>query len=295
MPRIGFKEQARRHQKRYREEVLQVGPGAYETVLTDKDASKGLIFYDGFDIFNIAQKRYPHFSQNKACYANMLRSEHIPFNIFVPLSNDLKYASSVLNDFVGGVIDSIAKIKIEYAPDPLKALKDKTSFDAYIEYKHINGSQGILGIEVKYTEKSYKLKNESKEAKEMKDLTSIYYTLTDKIGLYNKNFLPKLPNDEFRQIWRNQLLGESMTRSNHEDSRFTHFTSVIVFPEGNEHFKKIIPVYKSFLNAGYENKLIGITYEAFIQTARKHTDDQEYLRWLQYLEDRYIVCPSNTP
>jgi hypothetical protein len=34
---------------------------------------------------------------------------------------------------------------------------------------------------------------------------------------------------------------------------------------------------------------MGITYEEFIKTARELTGDPEYLRWLQYLEDRYIV------
>ena len=34
---------------------------------------------------------------------------------------------------------------------------------------------------------------------------------------------------------------------------------------------------------------MGITYEEFIKTARELTVDPEYLRWLQYLEDRYIV------
>ena len=35
-----------------------------------------------------------------------------------------------------GVIDAITVMQIEYAPDPAKALMVKTSFDAFIEYRH---------------------------------------------------------------------------------------------------------------------------------------------------------------
>lgn len=107
-----------------------VGDGAYETHLTEADALKGLIFYNGYNIFEVAKERYnPNLEQNKACFANMLRSEHIPFNFFVPLMYDLGYAKDILNKILCGAIDSIDVIKIEYAPNPELALKDKTSFD----------------------------------------------------------------------------------------------------------------------------------------------------------------------
>jgi hypothetical protein len=286
---IGFKERAKRHQIKFREEVLRVGYDRYETILNDVDAQNGLIFFDGFKINEVAHDRYPHFKLQQACFANMLRSEHIPFNLFVPLSKNPEYARAILNKFMGGVINMINDVRIEHAPDPDKALMDKTSFDVYVEYRHIDGSEGILGIEVKYTEREYKLKENSKEEKEIKDPTSIYYTLTDKLGLYRKEIIQRLPTDEFRQVWRNQLLGESMTIKNHPNSKFQHFTSIILYPEGNDHFRELVPTYKSFLKPGNEISFIGITYEQFIKTAKELTGDSEYLRWLQYLEDRYIV------
>jgi len=289
MAAIGFKERAKWHQIKFRENVLGVGFNSFETILNDADAKKGLIFFDGFKINESAQARYPYFKLNQACFANMLRSEHIPFNFFIPLSKNLEYARAVLNKFMGGVINMITDIRIEHAPDPEKALMDKTSFDVFIEYRHASGGIGILGIEVKYTEREYKLVNGSTEAKKMQDPTSIYYTLSDKLGLYRKEIIQKLPADEFRQVWRNQLLGESMTRKNHPNSKYEHFTSIILYPEGNDHFRELIPVYKSFFKPGNENSFIGITYEEFIATARILTEDPEYFRWLQYLDDRYIV------
>lgn len=289
MVTMGFKERARRHQIKFREEVLKVPFNGYETILNDADAQLGLIFYDGFKILESAQSRYPHFKLNQACYANMLRSEHIPFNFFVPISKKLEYAREVLNRFMGGVISMIYEIRIEYAPDPEKALKDKTSFDVFIEYRHKSGGYGIIGIEVKYTEREYRLVKNSKEDIEVNDENSIYNTLTKKLGLYKTEFIPKLKTDEFRQVWRNQLLGESMTRKNRPDSKYEYFTSVILYPEGNDHFRDLIPVYENFLNPGHENSFVGITYEAFIDEAVRLTEDDGFLSWLQYLKDRYIV------
>jgi len=43
-----------------------------------------------------------------------------------------------------GVINIITDIKIEYAPDPEEALKDKTSFDVFIVYSMLQENQVFL-------------------------------------------------------------------------------------------------------------------------------------------------------
>jgi hypothetical protein len=189
----------------------------------------------------------------------------------------------------GGAINIITEIKIDHAPDPAIALIDKTSFDVFIEYRHTSGALGIVGIEVKYTERGNRLIKKSKEAQDINNPESIYSKLTEKIGLYRKDTLNELKKDEYSEIWRNQLLGESMTRKNYPDSRYEHFTSIILYPHGNDHFKEIIPKYQRFLNSGNESSFKGITYEEFINEAKYHTDDPDFLKWLQYLENRYIV------
>jgi hypothetical protein len=56
MAEISFKEQARQHQIKYREEVLKVGYAENETILKDEDAENGLNFFDGFKISEYVQK-----------------------------------------------------------------------------------------------------------------------------------------------------------------------------------------------------------------------------------------------
>jgi hypothetical protein len=284
-----FKELARQHQIKYREQVMGVGFHDKETILDDLEAQKGLIFFDGFRINEYAQARYPHFKLQQACFANMLRSEHIPFNFFVPLTKRPEYARSVLNRFLGGSINAVTEIRIDYAPDPARTLMDKNSFDVFVEYRHSQGGYGFLGIEVKYTEREYPLMKNSKEGREINLETSVYNTLTAKLGMYRNDSLQELKTDRFRQIWRSQLLGESITQKNHPDSKYEYFTSIILYPSGNEHFKTVIPEYKALLLPGHEMSFTGITYEEFIRAGRELTEDTEFIRWLQYLEDRYIV------
>lgn len=53
MATIGYKERARRHKIKFREEVLKVDKGDYETFLNEAEAIQGLIFYNGFNIFDL--------------------------------------------------------------------------------------------------------------------------------------------------------------------------------------------------------------------------------------------------
>jgi hypothetical protein len=286
---VSFKERAWQHQVRFRETVLKVGYDRIETILRDDDAQKGLIFFDGFKVTDAAQSMYPHFKLQQACFANMLRSEHIPFNFFIPLSKNKEYARAVLNTFTGGAINSITEIRIDYLPDPAKTLFNNISFDVFIEYQHISGEYGILGIAVKYAEREYPLMKNSKEGREINLENSAYNTFTARLDLYRKEILQDLKTNRFWQLWRNQLLGESLTKKNHPDSKYQHFTSIVLFPAGNNHFQNLVPEYKSFFTPGHEWSFQGISYEDFIQAAREFADDPDFMRWLQYLEDRYIV------
>ena len=145
----GFLKRARLHQSKFRAETLKLDYDTYGNYLTKKDGEDGKNFYEGFRIFEVVKKRYRKY--NKPLYSNMLRSEHIPFNLFVLLNVDKTLGKEIFNEFLGGVIQTIDNIEIEYAPAPKqKYLNDGTSFDTYIEYTHIDNSKGIIGIEVKY-------------------------------------------------------------------------------------------------------------------------------------------------
>jgi hypothetical protein len=280
----GFLRRARLHQSKYRAEVLGLPFDKFGNYLTKADGEKGKNFYDGFGIFD-AVKKYRKY--NKPLYSNMLRSEHIPFNIFIPLSHDKLYCRNIFNELLNLTIKSIDRIEIEYAPMPAaKYLNDRTSFDTYIEYTHNDNTKGIIGIEVKYTEKEYKLEANSKQEKDINDKTSKYFSVTESCKLYKQDAINILPSDKYRQIWRNQLLGESILIA--DSDKFKYFTSITLFPQDNIHFVHTSKEYINLLKEN-KNKFLPLTYEQFFSVCSKHAPDNSFKKWLDYLVRRYIV------
>ena len=280
----GFLKRARLHQSKFRAETLNLDFDTYGNYLTKKDGEAGKNFYEGFGIFE-AVKKYRKY--NKPLYSNMLRSEHIPFNLFIPLNDNKTLGKEIFNEFFGGVIQTIDRIEIEFAPAPKENyLNDGTSFDAYVEYTHIDNSKGIIGIEIKYTEKEYKLTKGSKQENDIKDKTSKYYSVTERCGLYKPNSVEFLPTDNFRQVWRNHILGESILLV--DSDKFKHFTSLTIFPKENKHFIQTSKDYIDLL-VDNKNKFIPLTYEDFFAVCNKHCVGNDYENWLNYLTKRYIV------
>ena len=288
----GFLSKARYYQSNYRAETLDLPFDEFGNYLMQEDGEKGHNFYNDLGIFD-AVKYYRKY--NKQLYSNMLRSEHIPFNFFIPFRHDLNFCKSVFNEIMGGCIKSIdsyalidnkENLKIEFAPRPIKDyLKDRTSFDTYIEYTHNDGAKGILGIEVKYTERGYHISGKHEEyAIEKED--SPYHTTTKQCGLYKPEAIEKLKADEFRQIWRNQLLGEKIILN--KPNEFKHFTSLTFFPKGNSHFIKASEKYIEMLQNN-QNHFIPVKYEDFFTYLTKHSPDCRYSKWIDYLKERYIV------
>ena len=98
MNRSLFKRLAERHQEEFKKNVLNLDKcGVFrnsrtkeqvpvQRFLTDEDAEAGMIFYEGFrkEILDAAKSKYDFHGRHKSMYVDMLRSEHIPFNIFIP-------------------------------------------------------------------------------------------------------------------------------------------------------------------------------------------------------------------
>jgi len=291
MEHAQFLKEAAIHQTEFKEKIMgckNYRKFADKTVkywLTDEDGKDGKIYYDGFGILKNVRKRYPNFDAMRD--SNMLRSEHIPFNLFIPFKQDLGFSKQVFNEILGN-IKSIDKIEIEYAPSPKENyLNDRTSFDTYIEYTHSDNSKGIIAIEVKYTEKEYPLKKGSKQEKEINDENGKYYFLTKECGIYKPNVIDKLKTDLFRQIWRNHLLAESILLF--EKDKFKHAHSLIFYPKENKHFAEAGNEYSEMLVDNKDNKFGFITFEQFIEKCRKYCPNNEFENWIDYLQKRYII------
>jgi len=271
-----FKASARLHQSHFRAEVLRVDFDEYGSRLIKKDGKALLNYYDGLNVWESLRKRYPKYSKNRD--ANMLRSEHIPFNLFSPLITNQTLALTIVEKVFHIRCKRITSIELEFAPKPIeKYLNDGTAFDVYIEYLNAENELYGIGIEVKYTELDYPLKD--RERKSVEDQNSRYWELTRTSGLFNDPNASVLGSDPLRQIWRNHLLGLSMI----EQGDINHFSSIILFPNGNEHFNNVIPKYRSLLME--KSQVRACTYEDFISAIE---GNKETVKWKKYLIDRYI-------
>lgn len=299
-----FKRNARKHQSDFRTNVLNAPFdsnhkfGKYGAFLMPEDAKNGKNFCEAFrpEILDCIKLRYPQLTITKRdeLFANMLRSEHIPWNLFVPMMQDYKATAQVFNDILGNAeIDEITDIRIEWAPDKTVCMNDNTSFDTYIEYLN-DGKKCGIGIEVKYTEEGYPFGvKERKEVMEKDD--SKYACITRSCGLFIPEIAEKpiretpLCENSYRQIWRNHILGASMI--NNKDlpkDMIENFHSITIYPKGNPHFGNVLPEYEKFLTDKGKSSFGYITIEDLIDLIEKYFPKTEkFQNWIQYLKQRY--------
>jgi hypothetical protein len=283
-----FKKLAIKHQlkqfKGKNQEHFEIREGrAQPHWLTKESAEAGKIFYEGYGIFKAVKR----FRNNKAntpeWFYDTLRSQHIPFNFFVPLRHEYALCIKVLNQLLKLEITEILEIKFEFSPPDEHRIGDKTSFDVFIRYSIENHLEGFLGIEVKYTEGGYSA------GKKENEFLKRYHKLSP-ATLYNNPGDTNLEENRYRQVWRNHLLAGVFA----EKAGFAQFHSVTLYPEGNAHFANVIKEFPDqFLNENGKKSLHGITYEEFIQALIDHSENNQQLEWIKYLVERYLVNKRN--
>lgn len=242
--------------------------------------------------------------------SNLLRSEHIPWNIFFPLRKDLDGATKLFNALLETQrIQTVDDIKIEYNPG---GLDDGTSFDVYVSYLTREGRHGGIGIEVKYTEKEYPIKRGSKEWNETHNACGIhladnYLSPSIESGWFKEEYIRDVPFSDFnacfehvaanryRQIWRNHILGASMVlgKCNSPSDRLDEFTSITVYPAGNGHFDdKLWSDYRNKLTDEGKSTIANVTFERLFKIMGESLNSSaipQFDNWIKYLNNRYIV------
>jgi len=80
------------------------------------DARALLNYYNKLNSRAVLRQRYPGYSRKRD--ADLLRSEHIPFNLLAPLDTNREVAASIISNAWGIDCAEIQNIEIEYAPSP---------------------------------------------------------------------------------------------------------------------------------------------------------------------------------
>lgn len=97
--------------------------------------------------------------------------------------------------------------------------------------------------------------------------------------------------NQYRQIWRNHILGASMVLGLCDDI-LSEFTSLTIYPKGNGHFSGIWPKYESMLTPSGQETFRHLTYEDLfhmMQECLNVTKIPNLNQWMDYLNRRYII------
>ncbi len=280
-----FKRRARLHQSKFRTMTLGLPEcRGYGNRLCTVDALAGKNFYPWPGMRTAIERRYG-LADTKLSF-DMLRSEHIPFNFFVPLK-DHAAMIQLAREWSGVEVAQILSVEIEWAPTPkARFLDDNTSFDAYVEFRAKDGTRGAIGVEVKFTEREYPW-GKTERTRMFAD-RSRYLLVHETSGIYRAGGLEFLRTPRFEQLWRNQLLGEAMLQC--PTLEFDHFTSVLLYPRGNTHFVEVTREYEKLLVPARRSATFrGVTFEDFIARCRELARTTEDHRWVDYLVGRYLV------
>lgn len=293
---------ARTYQSEFRAREMKVPAvpntkksGCYGNVISREDGAKGVNFYAPF---------WPEIKKDLkgkkgAILTNVLRSEHIPYNVFFPMNRDLDKAAALFRALTGRDVKLIRRVVIEYAPAPKEAyLNDLTSFDTYVDYVNSRGAPCGIGIEVKYTEQGYAIGPGEKQ--KIQDPDSTYYRVTRESGCFDycslsreafikSNFGDHDRGDGLRQLWRNHILGLSMLQR----GDIADFLSVHLYPSFNEHFNPetspVLADYAALLNEKGRGTFMPLTFEALFDAMKQCGMEEIDPGWIPYLTRRYII------
>lgn len=280
-----------------------------ECLLKWEDAKDGVIFYKQYrrqilhEIEHLKHERL--YAPSGMMMTHTLRSEHIPWNLFYPMtltSESKEMAKGLFNEILkkasssSSLIDEIVSIKIEYAPENRENyLGDGTSFDTYVEYLAEDGQLGGIGIEVKYTEEGYRPGDKERKEAILEHKNHLYWKVMKESNYYvpeadngndGADWSP-LVKDDLRQIWRNHLLGAAML----QNKDIAHFLSMHLYPSGNTHFHGktgACSKYTKWLSEDGQKTWIAVTFEELFQLIRNYFPKKEHQYWVSYLESRYI-------
>ena len=189
---------------------------------------------------------------------NLLSSAPLCLNVFGPLKLDLKLATRVFKRLFPDFVRTVTGIVIEHAPDRgnPKYLADYTAFDLIVQCGTVDGRNGAIAIEVKFSETL---------TEPAARLRPRYDELSRTSGCFKSPDDAALRVQPLQQFWRQQMLAASMLQAGLYDTmRF-----VVVAPTFNDQAQNAIALFRSFITDDSPVPFDGITLETVIATIGK--------------------------
>ena len=272
-----FRSLAKYNARKYR--LTHLKPSSFDKyghIFSDADASKGLNYLsslrneikEAISIRNSKGKGINIGRKSK----NMLSSQAMCFNLFVPLNLNKKLFSILFDKLIGGIKYIQHDIEIEYTP--LNSIfNDQTAIggvdcDALLHYINYCDKECLMVIETKYVEPKFSTCGYRKSGQKDKcpidtilktDFSNCryqykkqykYWSVARDSGLYNKDKIEKMYcpfGGKLWQLWTNYTLAYALAKN----KNISEFMFVVMCPRKNIRLYengKVFSKFKSLLN-----------------------------------------------
>lgn len=251
----------------YRETILGAPPGRYRGRLRGNHLSAAWLAehpdanFLSPEVIAYVKQRVPEVLKaggtldDTRLHSNLLSSMPLCFNLFGHLRAHPHEAATVLSSAFDLDIAVVDRIEVEWAPDPGRHLRDRTAFDAFVEYRTDDGKRAFVGVETKYTESFSPEEYDTAE----------YRRVTANPGSgFRPGAADVLKGGATNQLWRNALLVVSLRQR----ERFEYGHVAVVACENDLGLRKALDAFAQQLDAP-SSLLRTVSYERIIDEAAR--------------------------
>lgn len=225
-------------------------------------------------------------TDEKRLCQNLLSSQPLAFNIFLPLKWDnYKLANEVFNELFPFLkIQRITSIKMEYVPGDDNGENnrlistDKSCFDIFIEFETVENKKSCIGIEAKYTE-SFSNTDFNKATGDKKQRYINAISVFDQ--QFDTQYTKKYLNSTYNQLFRNQLIVEEVKQK----TDYQNCIQIVLFSSEDTKCINAIKGFKEMIK--HENSFSDLTIETLLKKLIKTDTDKDRKELFNQVYDRY--------
>lgn len=190
---------------------------------------------------------------------NLLSSMPLTFNLLAPWQHALERAQGYLIELLPAFTGTPTQLIFESSPgrgNP-KFTGDYTAFDAFIGYTDFHSHTGFIAIEIKFAESM---------SEPIPAWKPRYDELSNASGLFLDPAATSLRSNPLQQLWREQMLAQSMLDNNLYDQGYF----VLIAPAPNYHVQDAAEAYQTHLREPVTGKVrfVSLTLEEVIAVLR---------------------------
>lgn len=235
---------------------------------------------------HVAIKRRGRLTDEKRLCENLLSSQPLAFNIFLPLKWDsYELVTEVFKELFPFLeIQKITDIKLEYVPgdendnDNRLIIIDKSCFDVFIEFVNIKNTKSCIGIEAKYTETF----SNTDFNKAIGDKKERYLKAISKYNQqFDKEYSEKYLNPTYNQLFRNQLIVEEVKQK----TEYQNCIQIVLFSLEDTKCVDAIKGFKEMVKL--ENSFSELTIEQLLKKLIAKDTDKTRKELFYQVYDRY--------